>query len=414
MAKSSLSSGAIALLLCALPYSTGLSQVSQKAETSSAGTVSRQQLDLLSLHSLTALEWSELQLTHPRLGAYSTGNIVFGGRPKRLTKDEIARSMLTSGSPDPLATFETDPTKMSPVFGSLMAMRLFQLWRDTPRPEQGSPFYLIEMGGGSGHLAYDVLTHIRKGSHPEESTSEWARFYEELRYLGIDISSQFVNQQNQLNSRFVEEGRFLAVQGDASDLPGHRFFSLSEKERAALFAAKGKGAIETAAAGPRELNPVTGIFLSNEFPDILPFHLVRIHKDETKSDEVVGFIPILPEETYSRIVGLFRLLAGKSEPAVAQQGEARRLTAEDIDQLDETVRAIDSSIQELCDASQYCIDEAVPVHYPPLQEGVLYVGKHAFAEILAALSNIADVVTSWAGRGTASDAFSSIMEVRRT
>ncbi|MEE2775749.1 MAG: SAM-dependent methyltransferase, partial [Acidobacteriota bacterium] len=272
----------------------------------------------------------------------------------------------------------------------LVAVKLFQLWRDTPKPPKRGPFYLIEMGGGAGRLAHDILTHIRMGPHPEKSASEWAGFYEELRYLGIDISRQFVSQQNQLNSRFVEDGRFLAVEGDASNLPEHPFFSLSEEERAELFAAKGNGAIGVADDGARELNPVQAIFLSNEFPDILPFHLVRIHKDESKSDELVSFVPILPEETYSRVLGLFRLLAATSGPAVVVEGEGRRLTGADIDQLDETVRGVHRSVRELCSASRYCIDEPLPVDYPPQQGRFLYLSKHAFRTILAAFSNIAE------------------------
>lgn len=69
--------------------------------------------------------------------------------------------------------FYTAPTA-HPAFGALVAVQLEQLWRAMDAP---SPFYVIEVGAGTGVLARDVLAY---------SAGLSAEFHRSLEYVAVD------------------------------------------------------------------------------------------------------------------------------------------------------------------------------------------------------------------------------------
>ena len=69
--------------------------------------------------------------------------------------------------------FYTAPTA-HPAFGALVAVQLEQLWREMDAP---SPFYVIEVGAGTGVLARDVLAYSAELS---------AEFRRVLEYVAVD------------------------------------------------------------------------------------------------------------------------------------------------------------------------------------------------------------------------------------
>ena len=69
--------------------------------------------------------------------------------------------------------FYTSPSA-HPVFGALLAIQMEQMWELLGRP---APFFLVEVGAGSGLLARDLLGYAENLSRP---------FQESLRYLALD------------------------------------------------------------------------------------------------------------------------------------------------------------------------------------------------------------------------------------
>jgi SAM-dependent MidA family methyltransferase len=119
--------------------------------------------------------------------------------------------------------------EVHPVFGSLVAKQLWQMWQAMGEPQ---PFTVVEMGAGSGLLARDILAWARRRA-PE--------FFQALEYHLIE-----------LNEWRVEDQRRLLRQVDASLDKTSWLPSLE--------------------AIPDE--SVSGCFLSNELIDSFPVHRV--------------------------------------------------------------------------------------------------------------------------------------------
>ena len=114
-----------------------------------------------------------------------------------------------------------------PAFGALLCVQVFQMWQLLDRP---SPFWLVEMGAGSGLLCHDILGYAAHIS-PEFANS--------LRYLCLD--------------RYSPPGVESRLTGEA----GKR--------------------VERLAAQSIPLRGVdTGCFISNELVDSLPVHRVTM------------------------------------------------------------------------------------------------------------------------------------------
>jgi|SRR5581483_314267 len=130
--------------------------------------------------------------------------------------------------------FSTSP-EISPLFGFLVGRQILEMWESMGRP---ADFRIIEMGGGNGTLAHDVLHGIHhyqelQGQNPVT-----------LPYTIVEKSPSFVETQRERLRNYPVE----VVHGSAVELPG--------------------------------INNVTGVFLSNELPDAFPIHPIRKQNGE--------------------------------------------------------------------------------------------------------------------------------------
>lgn len=115
-----------------------------------------------------------------------------------------------------------------PVFGELIARQMEQMWEILGKGE----FTIVEMGAGKGWLCYDILTSIKDRS-PE--------FFEKIDYKIVEISKNLVAKQSN-----ILEGLKDKVSWESFSATGFSF------------------------------KPIHGCFLSNEFVDSLPVHLVTV------------------------------------------------------------------------------------------------------------------------------------------
>ncbi|MBF0127122.1 MAG: SAM-dependent methyltransferase [Magnetococcales bacterium] len=80
--------------------------------------------------------------------------------------------------------FVTAP-ELTSLFGELLALQIIEVWETLGRPQ---PFTVVEMGGGTGRLAADVLTTCRR----------FPFFLEALSYVLVETSPDFRVRQEQL------------------------------------------------------------------------------------------------------------------------------------------------------------------------------------------------------------------------
>ncbi len=132
----------------------------------------------------------------------------------------------------PKGDFYTAP-RLSPVFGELIADQIAEFWERLGSP---TTFQVVEMGGGQGLLAGDILSRLHQ-SYPDV----WAA----LRYTLAEISEPL---------RLAQQRRLAAIPGGAEIIGKVGWRNLEELE-------------------PGE---ITGCFVSNELVDAFPVHLVTI------------------------------------------------------------------------------------------------------------------------------------------
>jgi SAM-dependent MidA family methyltransferase len=153
-------------------------------------------------------QFMAMALYHPQHGYYCSRRQQMGRHGDYLTSPEV-----------------------HPVFGSLVAKQLCQMWQVMGEPR---PFAVVEMGAGSGLLARDILVWAGRRA-PE--------FFQALEYHLIEV-----------NEWRVEDQRRLLGQIDAS-----------------LAKTSWQPSLEVIAA-----ESVSGCFLSNELIDSFPVHRVAL------------------------------------------------------------------------------------------------------------------------------------------
>ncbi|MBF0180735.1 MAG: SAM-dependent methyltransferase [Magnetococcales bacterium] len=104
----------------------------------------------------------ELALYHPEHGYYMTG------------RQRIGRE----------GDFVTAP-ELTSLFGELLTLQCIEVWELLGRPD---PFVVVEMGGGSGRLAFDFLATARR----------FADFFRAFAYRVVEISPDFRARQQEL------------------------------------------------------------------------------------------------------------------------------------------------------------------------------------------------------------------------
>ncbi|BAZ91274.1 hypothetical protein NIES932_27810 [Raphidiopsis curvata NIES-932] len=120
-------------------------------------------IDTSDQRRITFAEYMDLVLYHSEYGYYSghSGQIGFAG-----------------------GDFFTSPS-LGNDFGELLAKQFLQMWENLDQPR---PFYLVEMGGGTGVLACQILKFL-KNHHPD--------FWEIIEYIIIEKSPKLKQEQQQ-------------------------------------------------------------------------------------------------------------------------------------------------------------------------------------------------------------------------
>ncbi len=98
--------------------------------------MSSQALINLITQPLTFADYMDLVLYHHQYGYYSSGKVEIGSQGDYFTSSSLGSD-----------------------FGELLAQQLIEIWQILDKPK---PFYLVEMGAGTGILARDILLSLRK------------------------------------------------------------------------------------------------------------------------------------------------------------------------------------------------------------------------------------------------------------
>jgi SAM-dependent MidA family methyltransferase len=133
-------------------------------------------------------------LYDPDTGYYSTGEVRFGFD----------------------GHFWTYPQRMSPLFGWMVAetvRTIIDEWTWAGRLDDVDPLTILELGGGEGRLARDVLEYVWA-----PGTETWAPYRDGLRYVLGDRSPAMRFRQTEALADFVEAGRAEVRSIDATAL----------------------------------------------------------------------------------------------------------------------------------------------------------------------------------------------------
>ena len=115
---------------------------------------------------ITFAEYMNLVLYHPQYGYYGAGKVGIGS-----TGDFFTSSSLGGD------------------FGQLLASQLWDMWQIMDYP---NPFHIVEMGGGNGSTAYDILNQIQ---------TVYPDFSEAIEYILVEESPALIaTQQKALKS----------------------------------------------------------------------------------------------------------------------------------------------------------------------------------------------------------------------
>ena len=128
-------------------------------------------------------------------GYYGSGSVEFGSDPH----------------------FWTYPRMLSPIFGWALAERVrdnLEIWTELGLLTEHDNLTIIEVGGGDGCLARDVLDYMVE--HSNEST--WQPYVGRLRYVLGDLSPALRARQESLVSEHIAAGRARVVEMDAGKL----------------------------------------------------------------------------------------------------------------------------------------------------------------------------------------------------
>ena len=112
---------------------------------------------------ITFAEYMNLVLYHPSYGYYSSGIVEIGS-----TGDFFTSSSLSED------------------FGQLLAHQLWDMWQNMNCPQ---PFNIVEMGGGNGRTAYDLLQHIQN-FYPDLSKV--------IEYILVEESPGLIREQQKV------------------------------------------------------------------------------------------------------------------------------------------------------------------------------------------------------------------------
>ena len=111
-------------------------------------------------NKITFAEYMDLVLYHPQYGYYSSGIVEIGTEGDFFTSSSLGQD-----------------------FGELLATQFLEMWQNMGCP---TPFNIVEMGGGNGKAAYDILNYLQ-AFYPD--------FTEAIEYILIEESPKLILQQ---------------------------------------------------------------------------------------------------------------------------------------------------------------------------------------------------------------------------
>lgn len=196
------------------------------------------------LQRITFADYMDLVLYHPQYGYYASSTVNIGSQGDFFTSPHLCAD-----------------------FGEVLAEQFVQMWDILGRPK---PFTLVEMGGGQGLLAADVLGYLQK-SYPQ--------FFDVLEYVIVEKAPGLIAQQQQMLQDWITNWG--------------RIYWRSWEE------------IPSAS--------ITGCCFSNELVDALPVHQFVIEGGQlreiyvTANDnfaEVIGELSTLKLTEYFKLVGI--------------------------------------------------------------------------------------------------------------
>ena len=115
---------------------------------------------------ITFAEYMGLVLYHPQYGYYSSSIEEIGTQGDFFTSSSLGED-----------------------FGQLLAIQLWEMWQIMARP---APFTIVEMGGGNGQTAYDILSYLQTVD---------SSFTKIIEYILVEESPRLtIQQQKVLNS----------------------------------------------------------------------------------------------------------------------------------------------------------------------------------------------------------------------
>ena len=151
---------------------------------------------------ITFAQYMNLVLYHHQYGYYSSGIASIGSQGDFFTSASLGQD-----------------------FGELLAIQFAQMWHSLGCP---NPFYLVEMGGGNGELASDILNYWQGNQY----------LIDALKYVIIEQSPALIEQQQQQLQSF-----------NNYDLTWRTWSDILTES-------------------------IEGVFFSNELVDAFPVHLV--------------------------------------------------------------------------------------------------------------------------------------------
>ena len=168
-------------------------------------------LDTVPQNRITFAEYMNLVLYHPQYGYYSSGRVEIGSQGDFFTSSSLGEDV-----------------------GQLFAIQLWDMWQIMNCPE---PFSIVEMGGGNGSTAYDILKYIQT-FYPDLSKV--------IEYVLVEESPGLIQKQQKTLETLKEINITWKTWQDIPD------------------------------------NHIIGCFFSNELVDAFPVHLLAIENEKLK------------------------------------------------------------------------------------------------------------------------------------
>jgi SAM-dependent MidA family methyltransferase len=193
---------------------------------------------------ITFAEYMDLVLYHPQYGYYSSGTVEIGSQGDFFTSSSLGAD-----------------------FGELLAEQLVEIWQILGH---SNPFWLVEMGAGSGVLASDILAYLKQN---------YSDFFKAIEYIIIEQAEGLINQQQELLKVWLEENNQKLSWKSWSDI----------KEES-----------------------IIGCLFSNELVDALPVHQVAIASGQLKEIYVTYWegklTEIIDDLSTSKLADYFKLI----------------------------------------------------------------------------------------------------------